>query len=147
MTNSERRQFLKDAIANLARAAGSVLVASAAAQTANAQEPKREEANPPEDVRERADRLGASGNLSTEEAATEANEFLNGGFRNTPLGRFRNTPLGGFRNTPLGNFANTSLGAFRNTPLSTFGNGGWPNGNWGGFHNGGWPNMGWRNGW
>jgi hypothetical protein len=31
--------------------------------------------------------------------------------------------------------------------LGTFGNGGWPNGGWGGFGNGGWPNGGWVNWW
>jgi hypothetical protein len=162
MSNFDRRQFLKGILGNLVQAAGTVVVASATVSLAMGQERQCKEANPlPEGVQERADRLAATGDFPAEEAEAEANEFLNGGFRNTPLGGFRNTPLGAFRNTPLGNFRNTPLGGFRNTPLGSFGNGGWPNGGWGGgfgnggwpnggwggFGNGAWPNVGWRNGW
>jgi hypothetical protein len=160
MSDFDRRQFLKGILGQLVQAAGTVVVASAAAlPRAQAHESKGAE-TPPEDIQERADRLVAAGNFSAETEAG-AVEFLNGGFRNTPLGGFRNTPLGGFRNrplasfrnhpfggfgnSPLGTFGNAPLGAFRNTPLSVFNNGGWPNGLWGGFNNGGWPNVGWRN--
>ena len=112
------------------QSAGTVVVASAVVSAARAQAPQSDEAGPPpEGLQERADRLAESRNVPAEGTATEANAFLNGAFRNTPLGSFRNTPVGGFRNTPLGNFRN----------------GGWPNGGWGGFNNGGWPNFGWRN--
>jgi hypothetical protein len=146
MSNFDRRQFLKGILGKLTQAAGTVVVASATALVARAQGRQSEGAEaPPEDVQERADRLAATSNCSAEEAEAGANEFLNGAFRNTPLGGFRNTPLGGFRNTPLGNFRNHPLGGFRNTPLGGFGNTGWPNGGWGGFRNGGWPNGGWLN--
>jgi hypothetical protein len=146
MSDFDRRQFLKGVLGKLAQAAGTVVVASAAASTARAQGNQSEGAEtPPKDVQERADRLAATTDFSAAEA--EANEFLNGAFRNTPLGGFANGPVGGFRNTPLGRFRNGPLGAFRNTPLGSFGNGGWPNGGWGGFHNGGWPNGGWHNWW
>ena len=131
MSNFDRRQFLKGLLGKLAQAAGTVVVASVTASSARAQGGPPEEAGPaPDGVQERADRLAAAANLSAEEAEAAANEFLNGAFRNTPLGGFGNGPLGGFRNTPLGGF----------------GNGGWPNGHWGGFGNGGWPN-GWNNWW
>jgi hypothetical protein len=138
MSDFDRRQFLKGILGKLVQAIGTVVVASATASLARAQGRQSEEANPPpEGVQERADRLAATGKFPAEEAEAGANEFLNGAFRNTPLGGFRNTPLGNFRNAPLG--------AFRNTPLGAFGNGGWPNGGWGGFRNGGWPNGGWLN--
>lgn len=144
MSDFDRREFLKGLLGNLARAAGTVVVASAAVSTVRPEQPS--EATPPEeDVKKRADRLADSCQLPAEE--TVANAFLNGAFRNTPLGAFRNAPLGAFRNAPLGAFRNTPIGAFRNTPIGSFGNGGWPNGVWGGFQNGGWPNMGWRNWW
>jgi rSAM-associated Gly-rich repeat protein len=157
MSDLDRRLFLKGILGTLAQAAGTAVVASAAAPTARAQgyQPKEAETTS-EDVQERADRLAAACNLPAEEAEALANEFLNGAFRNTPLGGFRNTPLGGFGNGPLGgfgngplgNFRNGPLGGFRNTPLGAFGNGGWPNGGWGGFRNGGWPNGAWLNhGW
>jgi hypothetical protein len=143
MSNLDRRQLFKGILAKLVQATGTVVVASAAVSLARGQGQKPEGAQtPPEDVQERADRLAA---LGATEAEAGANEFLNGAFRNTPLGGFRNTPLGGFRNTPLGRFRNAPLGAFRNTPVGSFGNGGWPNGHWGGFRNGGWPNGGWLN--
>jgi hypothetical protein len=145
MSKLDRRQFVKDALGKLLQVAGTIVVASAAPIVAKAQGHESQSAqDPAEDVQGRADRLAANGNCPGEDAAA-LNEFLNGAFRNTPVGGFRNTPFGGFRNTPLGGFRNTPLGGFRNTPLSTFGNGGWPNGGWGGFHNGGWPNLGWRN--
>jgi hypothetical protein len=147
MSDFNRRQFLKGILGKLAQAAGAVVVASAAVSTAQARGHRSEggEASR-KGVQERADRLAASGNIPAE-AEAEANAFLNGRFRNTPLGGFANGPLGGFRNTPLGTFRNTPLGNFRNTPLGAFANGGWPNGGWGGFANGGWPNFGWRNWW
>ncbi len=146
MSDCNRRQFLTGLLGKLAQAAGSVVVVSAVTK-AHAQECQSEQTNTrPDDVRTRADRLAANGHVP-DAADAAASEFLNGAFRNTPLGGFGNTPLGGFRNTPLGGFRNNPLGAFRNTPLSTFANGGWPNGGWGGFNNGGWPNMGWRNWW
>jgi hypothetical protein len=147
MSNSDRRQFLKSVLDKLVQAAGTVVVASAAASVARAQGRATDGSKVlPGDVKARADRLAATGTaLPDAESATF--EFLNGAFRNTPIGGFRNTPVGGFRNTPLGAFRNSPLGAFRNTPLSTFGNGGWPNGVMGGFRNGGWPNGGWRNWW
>jgi hypothetical protein len=145
MSDLDRRGFLKGILGNLAQAAGTVVVASAVASTARVQGRQSEAAEiPPEGVQERADRLTANGTFPAE-ADSGATAFLNGAFRNTPLGSFRNTPLGGFRNTPLGNFRNGVLGGFRNTPLGGFGNGGWPNGGWGGFNNGGWPNRAWRN--
>ena len=144
MSDFDRRQFLKGILGKLVQATGTVVVASAAASTARAEGSHSAGAEPsPEGVQERADRLAATVNFPAE---AEANEFLNGSFRNTPLGGFGNGPLGGFRNTPLGNFRNTPFGRFRNTPLGSFGNGGWPNGGWGGFRNGGWPNGGWHNG-
>jgi len=150
MSDLDRRQFMKGILAKLAQAAGTVVVASAVASTARAQGSQSE--TPKEGVRERADRLTAGGEVPAGGAESGAVSFLNGAFRNTPLGGFRNTPLGGFRNTPLGNFRNSPLGTFRNTPLGSFGNsswpnGGWPNGGWGGFGNGGWPNGAWRNWW
>lgn len=148
MSDFDRRQFLKSLLGNLVQTAGTVVVASVAVSTVKGQgQPPEGAENSQENVQERADRLAASGNFSAEPAAPGANEFLNGAFRNTPLGGFRNTPVGGFRNRPLGAFRNTPLGGFRNTPLGSFGNGGWPNGGIGGFRNGGWPNGGWPNGW
>jgi hypothetical protein len=146
MSDFDRRRFLKGILGALAQAAGTVVVASTAATaTAQGQPPEGSE-TPPGDVQDRADRLATDGAFSGEFVA--ANEFRNGGFRDTPLGSFRNTPVGSFRNTPVGNFRNGPLGGFRNTPLGHFTNGGWPNGPWGGgWHNGGWPNWGWKNWW
>jgi hypothetical protein len=132
----------------MAFAAGTVVVATTTARPAGAQadQPQDSEIND-KPIEERANQLARTGNFPSE-AEAGAFEFLNGGFRNTPLGSFRNTPFGGFRNRPLGSFRNAPLSGFRNTPLGPFANGGWPNGGfWGGFHNGGWPNMGWRNWW
>jgi hypothetical protein len=152
MSDIDRRLFLKGILSNLALATGTVVLASVAASTAQAQDNSSASANPPEDVQGRADRLAASTPIQNEETLGAANEFLNGGFRNTPVGSFRNGGLGGFRNTPVGRFRNTPIGGFRNTPLGTFGNAGWPNGGWlnggwpnGAFRNGGWPNFGWGN--
>jgi hypothetical protein len=147
MSNFDRRQFLKSILGKLVQTAGTVVVASAAAARTQGDE-SPETATPPEDVRGRADRLAANGNVP--DAADASQLPRPGGFRNTPLGSFHNAPLGGFRNTPLGAFRNSPVGGFRNTPLGAFGNtgwpnGGWPNGGWGGFQNGGWPNVGWRN--
>jgi hypothetical protein len=148
MSNFDRRQFLKGVLSKLVQTAGTVVVASVAVSTAKAHDNQAGEAEASlEDIQKRADRLAAAGNSAGEGPAAESNEFLNGGFRNTPLGAFRNAPLGGFRNTPLGAFRNAPLGGFRNTPLGAFGNSGWPNGGFGGFQNGGWPNVGWRNFW
>lgn len=148
MSDFDRRQFLKGILGRLVQTAGTVVVASAAVSMARAQADQSEGAEtPPEDVKERADRLAATGNLPAEDAEAGTSEFLNGAFRNHPLGAFRNAPLGAFRNTPLGAFRNHPVGGFRNTPLGAFANGGWPNGGWGGFRNGGWPNGGWRNWW
>jgi hypothetical protein len=151
MSDFDRRQFLKDILGKLVQTAGTVVVASATASMAMAKGRQSEETTPSEGegVQKRAARLAANSNFSAEEAeaGTNAFEFLNGAFRNTPFGGFRNTPFGGFRNTPLGGFRNGPLGGFRNTPLGAFGNGGWPNGYWGGFQNGGWPNGLWRNWW
>lgn len=160
MQSSDRRQFLLDLLGKLAQTAGTFVIGSATVSLAQAQEqPAKNPEGAVGNLQERADRLVALGN----QPAAEANEFLNGvfrntplggfgnaplgGFRNTPLGGFRNTPLGGFRNTPLGGFNNTPLGGFNNTPLGGFRNYGWPNGGWGGFRNGGWSNVGWRNWW
>jgi hypothetical protein len=145
MSNFERRQFLKGILDKLVQAAGAVVVASASLARAQGGQPGGTDA-PREDVQERADRLAATCNSPAEDAGANAFAFLNGAFRNSPLGGFRNTPVGRFRNTPLGAFRNSPLGRFRNTPLGSFGNGGWPNGGWGGFGNGGWPNGGWPNG-
>src|SRR5262249_28756769 len=124
MSDFDRRQFLKGILGKLAQAAGAVVVASAAVVTAQARGQRTEGPETSEkDVQERADRLAASGNVSVEPDA-EPIAFLNGRFRNGPLGGFRNTPLGGFRNTPLGTFRNTPVGRFRNTPLGAFANGG-----------------------
>jgi hypothetical protein len=147
MSTLDRRRFLKEALGILVQAAGTVVVASVAASTARAQGPELTTTEMGgNDVQARADRLAASGGCVPEDAA-EPGLFRNGGWRNTPVGGWRNTPVGSFRNTPVGAFRNTPLGAFRNTPVGPFGNGGWPNGGWGGFQNGGWPNMGWRNWW
>jgi hypothetical protein len=150
MSDFDRRQFFKDILGKLVQAAGTVVVASAAVSTARAQGHQAEGAETPrEGVQERADRLAATGNFSAE-AEAEANEFLNGRFRNTPLGGFGNAPLGGFRNTPVGAFRNAPLGGFRNTPVGAFRNaplGGFHNTPLGAFANGGWPNIGWRNWW
>jgi hypothetical protein len=148
MSNSNRRQFLKSILSNLVQAAGTVVVASAAASIAKAQGTQSEEAETAsKDVQERADRLAEAGNFQSQETLPATTEFLNGGFRNGPLGAFRNAPLGSFRNSPvLGGFRNSPLGSFGNGALGNFGNRGWPNGGWGsGFRNGGWPNVGWRN--
>jgi hypothetical protein len=154
MNEFDRRQFLNTILSNLTLAAGTVVLASTSVSSATAHAAVPDESEtPPADLQQRADHLASEATAS--ETAGYANEFLNGGFRNTPLGRFRNSPLGGFRNTPIGGFRNTPLGGFRNTPLGgfrnsplgTFGNGGWPNGQWGAFNNGGWPNFGWNNWW
>ena len=147
MSDFDRRQFLKGLLGQLVRATGTVVVASAAVSSVQArgERPAGNDA-PADSLQARADRLAATcpgAGAQGEQAVA----FLNGAFRNTPLGAFRNTPVGGFRNHLLGGFQNTPLGAFRNTPLGAFGNGGWPNGGWGGFNNGGWPNVGWRNWW
>src|SRR5262245_37013573 len=164
MSDFDRRQFLKGLLGKLVQAAGSVVVASAAVAAAKAQANQPAGTEPsPGDLQERADQLAANGNFPAEEAEARASEFLNGAFRNTPVGGFRNTPIGSFRNTPIGSFRNgpiggfrngpvggfrnTPVGGFRNTPVGGFGNGGWPNGGWGGFGNGGWPNGVWRNWW
>lgn len=150
MSDVNRRQFLKGLIGRLAQATGVVVIASASAATARTEEDQTEKGDAAaSDVQERADRLVANATSSAVDAeeAEAALEFLNGAFRNTPLGAFRNTPLTGFRNTPLGAFRNTPVSGFRNTPLGSFGNGGWPNGILGGFQNGGWPNGGWGNWW
>ena len=111
MSDFDRRRFLKGILGKLAQAAGAVVVASAAVSTAQARghrsgggEASRK------GVQERADRLAASGNIPAE-AEAEANAFLNGRFRNTPLGGFGN---GGWPNGGWGGFAN----------------GGWPNFGW-----------------
>src|SRR5262245_15848816 len=121
MSDFNRRQFLKGILGTLVQAAGAVVVATAAASEARA-EADQSEGNdtPPEELQQRADRLAATSDVHAADAALE---FLNGGFRNTPLGGFRNSPLGRFRNTPIGAFRNTPVNAFRNTPLGAFGNG------------------------
>jgi hypothetical protein len=146
MNDFNRRRFLEGILGTLLQAAGTVVVASAAASARTREQPPEGAETPTGDVQERADRLAANGEFPAEDSA-EANEFLNGGFRNTPLGAFRNGPGGAFRNTPLGSFRNGPPGGFRNTPLGSFANGGWPNGWGGGFHNGGWHNGGWPNWW
>jgi hypothetical protein len=147
MSNCDRRQFLKGILGKLAQAAGTVVVASTTVSMARAQgQESTTSETPAQDVQERADRLAATADFPAE-ADIGAVAFLNGAFRNTPLGGFGNAPLGGFRNTPFGGFRNSPLGNFRNTPLGAFANGGWPNGGWGGFRNGGWPNGAWRNWW
>src|SRR5262245_43685594 len=104
MSDSSRRQFLKSVLAALAQAAGAVVVASATSSTAKAQEGLPENADAPaDDIQQRADQLAASSDVPLEGGETPVS-FLNGAFRNTPLGAFRNAPLGGFRNTPLGAF-------------------------------------------
>jgi rSAM-associated Gly-rich repeat protein len=144
MSDLDRRQFFKSVFASLVQVAGTVVVASATASMARAQAGQSDGAEPPEDIQERADRLASAEAEETEETS---DEFLNGAFRNTPLGGFGNAPIGGFRNTPLGAFRNSPFGHFRNTPLGPFANGGWRNSPWGGFRNGGWPNGAWRNWW
>jgi hypothetical protein len=145
MSDYTRRCFLKRLLATLVQTAGTVVVASAAVSTARAEENKSNltEASK-EDVQKRADRLAAATQAPAGHGDSRAVAFLNGGFQNTPWGGFRNTPIGAFRNTPVGAFRNTPVAGFRNTPFGAFGNGGWPNGGWGGFGNG-WPNVGWRN--
>jgi hypothetical protein len=142
MSNFDRRTFLKSALASLVQAAGTVVVASTAVATAQAQSQPTSGPSP-EDLQGRADRLAEDACLSEE--AVDPKAWLNGVWRNTPVGSWRNSPVGGFRNTPVGSFRNTPIGGFRNGPAGGFGNGGWPNFGWGGFGNGGWPNFGWRN--
>src|SRR5262245_22549072 len=107
MNDYNRRLFLKGILARLVQAAGTVVVASAAASTAKAQgDQSGGDGTPPEGLQERADRLAATAQASAEGAESGALAFLNGAFRNTPIGGFGNGPFGGFRNTPLGNFRN-----------------------------------------
>src|SRR5262245_37075650 len=112
MSDFDRRQFFKGILDKLVQVAGTVVVASATAPMARAQGRESEGAEPPENLQERADRLAATANFPAEEAEATTFEFLNGAFRNTPLGGFGNTPVGGFRNTPLGAFNNAPLGGF-----------------------------------
>jgi hypothetical protein len=147
MIDLDRRQFFKRVFAKVAQAAGAVVVASATVPLAKAHGQPSEDAEPPRDVQERADRLAANAPADQAEGETQLCEFLNGAFRNTPWGGFGNTPIGSFRNTPIGSFRNAPLSGFRNTPFGPFGNGGWQNFFPGGFRNGGWPNSGWHNWW
>jgi hypothetical protein len=147
MSTLDRRRFLKEVLGTLVQAAGTVVVATVAASTARAQGPEVPTTEMGgNDVQGRADRLAATGGCAPEDAE-EPGVFLNRGWRNSPVGGWQNLP-GGFRNTPTSSWRNAPLGTFRNTPVGPFGNGGWPNGGWGGgFQNGGWPNAGWRNWW
>jgi hypothetical protein len=94
MSNLDRRRFLKDVLGKLAQATGVVVLASASAPPAEAAESKPEGSeSPPEDIRNRADLLTASGNLPPGVAEAEALGFLNIGVRRPGLG-WRN---GGWR--------------------------------------------------
>jgi rSAM-associated Gly-rich repeat protein len=143
MSAISRRQLLQGLLGGLLGTVGTVVLASAALGTTEA-----EAAAPPtENVEERADRVAEElGPIPEDEG--EFTSFLNGGFLNGLgggfPGRFRN---GGFG---PGGFYN---GAFRNGGFGPghFRNGGFPNGGWdgwgGGFRNGGFGNGGWDGGW
>ena len=120
MADSHRRQFLKDLLQTLARGAGSIVLASAAAARASAQLTSGRDA----DIQKRADELAGAGGAREEELAVN---FVNRAFANGRGGG------GAFRN---GGFANGGGGggAFRNGGFANGGGGG------GAFRNGAFRN-------
>jgi rSAM-associated Gly-rich repeat protein len=115
MANSNRRQFLKDFLGTLARGAGTVVLASAAAARALAHDGGGRNT----DIQQRAEELAGAAGADEEDLQVN---FVNRAFRNGSGGGFRN---GGFRNGGVG-------GGFRN--------GGFANGLGGGFRNGAFRN-------
>jgi rSAM-associated Gly-rich repeat protein len=120
MANTSRRRFLKDLLGTLAGAAGSVVLASAAAPASAGEPAPGPQPETPDDIQERAEQLASTADTAEEEVSPCG--FLNRGFRNAVGGGFRN---GGFRNGGVG-------GGFRN--------GGFANGAGGGFRNGAFRN-------
>ncbi|HJZ56801.1 MAG TPA: GrrA/OscA1 family cyclophane-containing rSAM-modified RiPP, partial [Gemmataceae bacterium] len=116
MSHSHRRQFLKNFLGTLARGAGTVVLASAAAARALAHDSSGGQNT---DIQTRAE--GLAGAAGADEEDLQVN-FVNRAFRNGGGGGFRN---GGFRNGGVG-------GGFRN--------GGFANGLGGGFRNGAFRN-------
>jgi hypothetical protein len=153
MSDLNRRQFLKSAMVNLVRAAGSVTLVSMAIAKARAGEVpaeadgrnddaargrREEDLQQPPNLQQRADELaagfGADPNSTPDGQATvELAQFLNGGRRRG--GRWRNAPWrnGVWRNgvawrgSPFLN-AGWPNAIFRNSPWN---NGIWVNGGWG----------------
>ena len=115
MANSNRRQFLKEFLDTLARGAGTVVLATAAAARAVANDSGGRNA----DIQKRAEDLAGAAGADEEDLQVN---FVNRAFRNAVGGGFRN---GGFRNAGVG-------GGFRN--------GGFVNGGGGGFRNGAFRN-------
>src|SRR5262245_22193126 len=76
MSDFSRRQFLKGVLGAMLQAAGSVVLASAAAPAARGGERPDGGESPPESPQQRADRLAAAGDFPAE-AAAEAAEFRN----------------------------------------------------------------------
>jgi hypothetical protein len=126
VSDSNRRQFFRGALAALAQAAGTVTLASAAVAPARLQQEKKKpdegEAPPGDNLQQRADELAAARGPAPEAESAAAGQFRNGGWRN---GNWFN---GGWRNFPWFN--------------STWSNFPWNNFPW---FNGGWFNGGWRN--
>jgi hypothetical protein len=121
MTHSHRRQLLKDILGALAGAAGTVVLASAAAARALAPE---KNGGQDADIQKRADGLAGAAGAGEEDLQVN---FVNGAFRNVGAaggGAFRN---GGFANGGGG-------GAFRNGGFANGGGGG------GAFRNGAFRN-------
>jgi hypothetical protein len=116
MTNSHRRQFLKDLLKTLAAGTGAVVLASAATAPAPANVPGGRS----EDIQKRADDLAGAAGTGEEDLPVH---FVNRAFRNVGGG-------GGFRN---GGFANGGVGG-------GFRNGGFANGGGGAFRNGAFRN-------
>jgi rSAM-associated Gly-rich repeat protein len=116
MAQLHRRQFLKNLLGTLAQGAGTIVLASAAAAPALAQDTGAKDT----DIQKRAE--GLAGDAGETEDELHVN-FINRAFRNgVGGGGFRN---GGFRNAGFG-------GGFRN--------GGFANGFGGGFRNGAFRN-------
>jgi hypothetical protein len=148
MSDLNRRQFLKRALANLVQAAGSVTLASAAVARAQSNEPQSSDDHGPAagDLQQRADELAASfrpgphGAPGEEEPGESAEVEPGEQAQVEPVQIRRRRPL---RRGPWPNGVWRN-GGWRNGP---FLNGGWPNGFWRNvpWRNGGWPNGGWRN--
>ena len=148
MAHTHRRQFLKDLLGTLAQATGTIVLASAAAATAQAQVASGQNT----DIQKRADELARAAGANEEDLLVN---FVNrafrnarggGGFRN---GGFRNGGVGGvgFRNAAFRNGGGFGGGAFRNAAVGgggfgggAFRNGGFANGGGGAFRNGAFRN-------
>ena len=108
MAHTHRRQFLKDLLGTLAQgAAGTIVLASAAATQAPAQVANGQDA----DIQRRADELAAAAGTGEEDVPVN---FVNGAFRKGGGGAFKN---GGFANGGGG-------GAFKNGGFANGGGGG-----------------------